>query len=96
MPEDNGDALDDVRSVRDTDYSITGIDAQGDVVTVVSPAPLLLTNDCSVRKNWNWAYCQHTYTKVSMILRAVLIAECRNSSNLLHRELKCIVSISKT
>lgn len=58
------DQKDDNRSFRDTDYSVTGVNAGGKTITVITPEPMLLTDKCSERKNWNFAYCEHRYTKV--------------------------------
>jgi hypothetical protein len=58
------DKNDDTRSFRDTDYSVTGVNAGDKTITVITPEPLLLTDKCSERHNWNFAYCEHKYTKV--------------------------------
>lgn len=65
--EEEESIRDDERSFRDINYSVTGLDSNGGVVTVLNGFPLHLTSDgCKIRSNWNFAYCNHAYGSVSI------------------------------
>ncbi|CAG2235555.1 TEME2 [Mytilus edulis] len=56
---------DDIRTFRDIDNSVTDLSADSDV-TVLSPEAFHMTEDCKIRSNWNFGYCEHAFGKLAI------------------------------
>ncbi|VDI06374.1 Hypothetical predicted protein [Mytilus galloprovincialis] len=55
---------DDIRTFRDLNNSMIGLDVSDDsVVTVLSPEAFHMTEECKIRSNWNFGYCEHVNGK---------------------------------
>ena len=67
VEDDAEQSEDDIRSFRDIDHSVTGVTGEKPV-TLVVPEPFHMTDSCSQRVNWNFAYCRHNYAEVSNLL----------------------------
>lgn len=67
VEDDAEQSEDDIRSFRDIDHSVTGATGEKPV-TLVVPEPFHMTDSCSQRVNWNFAYCRHNYAEVNNLL----------------------------
>ncbi|CAC5383977.1 TEME2 [Mytilus coruscus] len=58
---------DDIRTFRDIDNSVTELDVSEDsVITVLSPEAFHMTEECTIRSNWNFGYCEHAFGKLGI------------------------------
>ncbi|XP_052081131.1 cell migration-inducing and hyaluronan-binding protein-like [Mytilus californianus] len=58
---------DDIRTFRDMDNSMIDLDVSDDsLVTVLSPEAFHMTDECNIRSNWNFGYCEHAYGKLAI------------------------------